>query len=384
MTLSTRSPLAALALPLALLGCSSQPVATTPDNPDFALVRTFALPGTRGPMDTSTITGRLDHLAFDPATHRLFVACIANNSLDVVDLDTGTRLASITGLQRPQSVAVLNPAGLAFVSTAADGQIHSFNTRTLRPVASAPVGEDADNVRLSADGHLYVGFGGNEGPGGLAQFEPLTLKRLETIHLPLRPESFQFDPSGTTLFANLPGSKRATTPGSLIAYSTTLGEPLWRSPIPNSSRNFALALDPTNHRAFVATRLPPRLFTFDTISGHPLCQIPAGSDGDDLFYDAPSSRVILIAGGTRGDNAETPGAPDGSGAAIELYAVSAKGELTKRGTCPLPPHTRTGLFVPQRHAVYVAVPPQGDKDAEIREYILRAPPVPKPATPSYD
>jgi hypothetical protein len=50
------------------------------------LVQTIPLPG---------VSGRLDHMAIDLEKKRLFVAAVANGSLEVVDLDAGRRINSI-------------------------------------------------------------------------------------------------------------------------------------------------------------------------------------------------------------------------------------------------------------------------------------------------
>jgi hypothetical protein len=55
------------------------------------LRRTFTLERVRGPADRTGIPGRIDHITYDPATKRLFIACVANGSLEVVDLESGTR-----------------------------------------------------------------------------------------------------------------------------------------------------------------------------------------------------------------------------------------------------------------------------------------------------
>ena len=47
-----------------------------------------------------------------------------------------------------------------------------------------------------------------------------------------------------------------------------------------------------------------------------------------------------------------------------------RGQFAKIASIPLPSHARTGLFVPERHAVYVAAPVQDGEDAELREYTL--------------
>src|SRR5262249_51784400 len=94
----------------ALLGAGPQPpsAAGQPEGRISApaLARTFPLEGVRGPADRTGIPGRLDHMAYDPATRRLFVACVANGSLEVIDLDAGKRIGTINKLAGPQGVGV--------------------------------------------------------------------------------------------------------------------------------------------------------------------------------------------------------------------------------------------------------------------------------------
>jgi hypothetical protein len=54
--------------------------------------------------------------------------------------------------------------------------------------------------------------------------------------------------------------------------------------------------------------------------------------------------------------------------AIDVFSVGTKGELAKVASAPTAIHARTGLFVPSRRAVYVAVPMREGRDPEIREY----------------
>jgi hypothetical protein len=127
--------------------------------------RTFPLADVRGAADRTGIEGRLDHMRYDPATHRLFIACVGNGSLEVIDLDSGARAGSVRGLRGPQGVAV--SGGSVYVTTGDDGVLHQFDTRTLAPGKSVPVGDDADNVRVARDGKIWVSFGG-EKRGGFA------------------------------------------------------------------------------------------------------------------------------------------------------------------------------------------------------------------------
>src|ERR687885_544689 len=53
----------------------------------FSLIQTIAIPN---------VNGRIDHMAIDIKSQRLFVAELENNSLDVVDLKAAKRLQSIS------------------------------------------------------------------------------------------------------------------------------------------------------------------------------------------------------------------------------------------------------------------------------------------------
>ena len=154
---------------------STPPAASKPEERLSAPVlgRTFPLEGVRGPADRTGIPGRIDHMAYDPATRRLFIACVANGSLEVIDLDAGKRVGTIDRLPGPQGVAVAGE--FVYVATGGDGRLHRFDTRTLAAGRSVAVGDDADNVRVARDGKIWVSFGG-EGPGGLASFDGETMR----------------------------------------------------------------------------------------------------------------------------------------------------------------------------------------------------------------
>ncbi len=332
-----------------------------------ALVRTISLSGVAGPIDNSGFQGRIDHLAYDAATQRLFVACIANGSLEVVDLDLGKRIKSIGGLKRPQSVAIAGRPRLVIVSTGGDGMAHFLDAHSLQEKATMPVGEDADNVRVAPNGKVYISFGGDKGPGGLAEFDPATLARTGTIPLPLRAESFQFDPSGARLFANQPGQKRARTDGVVVAVDVSSKKVQWTTTLQNTTRNFPMTIDATNHRLFVVGRLPPKLIMIHDGSGAILDEAPCVPDSDDVYFDKRTGCVLVVGGGDRAEDTG-PDRSAKSGGALDIFTAGPRGTLTKIRTVPLPQHTRTGLFVPERRAIYVAAPPLQTRPCEIREY----------------
>ncbi|MDO8794300.1 MAG: hypothetical protein Q7J25_06755 [Vicinamibacterales bacterium] len=53
------------------------------------------------------VEGRIDHLAFDAARGRLFVAALGNDSVEVMDTVNGTHVTTLPGFHEPQGLAVV-------------------------------------------------------------------------------------------------------------------------------------------------------------------------------------------------------------------------------------------------------------------------------------
>ena len=79
------------------------------------------------------VSGRIDHLATDAQRHRLFVAELGNNSVGIVDLDTGRLVRNLGGFKRPQGVAYVKSTDTLYVSNAGDGSVQVRDHRGPRP-----------------------------------------------------------------------------------------------------------------------------------------------------------------------------------------------------------------------------------------------------------
>lgn len=344
-----RAVLCAVALPVSSLAA-----------PSFHLARVVPLPGVEGNGGSAGIEGRFDHFTYDSETHRLFIAAVANGSLEVVDLEKGERVKSIKGLGGPQGVAIAPASGRVIVACGSEGAIHAFDTRTLVEKGKAQIGEDPDNVRF-VNGLIYVGYG-SETVGAVATIDPVTLKRISEVPLKAHPESFQLTPDGKRVYVNIPWAKRADVDGGVVAADLDAGKVTSTWTLAQTARNFPMVLDVEHHRVFVASRKPPKLMCLNTENGDVVSQTTCVEDSDDMYRDPKTNQIIVIGGGDR-EVSESNGA-------IELYAVDKRGKLAKVAAISTAPHARTGGFVPQRRAVYVAVPKHQSHEAELREYIL--------------
>src|SRR5437763_3807563 len=82
------------------------------------LTETIPLPG---------VKGRFDHFAIDAKGHRLFVAALGNNTVEVVDIAAAKHLKSITGLHKPQGVLYLAERNQIAVANGDDGTVKLFD-----------------------------------------------------------------------------------------------------------------------------------------------------------------------------------------------------------------------------------------------------------------
>src|SRR5262245_25595962 len=115
------------------------------------LVQTIPLPH---------VEGRIDHMAVDLQGQRLFVAALGNNTLEVLDLQAGTHLHTITGLHEPQGVVFLSESNTIVVTNGQTGVCDLFDGTAFQHSGAVTLASDADNVRYDAATHtLYVGYG---------------------------------------------------------------------------------------------------------------------------------------------------------------------------------------------------------------------------------
>jgi hypothetical protein len=173
----------------------------------MVLIKAFAMQAPRDPIvlqasiELPGVEGRIDHLAFDAAGQRLFVAALGNNTVEVVDVKAGKRLQSLPGFREPQGLAVVPDAALLAVANGQGDGIQLVGAADYRLARSVRLGDDADNIRYDAAAkRLYVGFGG----GALAAVDPAGASVLAEVKLPGQSESFQLERNGSGIFVNIP------------------------------------------------------------------------------------------------------------------------------------------------------------------------------------
>jgi DNA-binding beta-propeller fold protein YncE len=299
------------------------------------LEKTIPLPG---------VEGRIDHLSVDLQNHRLFVAALANNTVEVLDINGAKRLHTISGLHEPQGVRYVSGADRLLVANAKDGTCRIYDASSFRLLQTIEYGDDADNIRFDAPAkQVYVGYGS----GALGVLD-LSGKKLSDIKLDAHPESFQLEKKGTRIFVNLPDSRKI----AVVDRKKQAVVRQWETG--GALANFPMALDEANHRLFTVCRRPSVLVVLNTDSGAVVAKIPTVGDSDDVFYD-PTRKRIYASGGE---------------GAIAVLQQQDPDRYTEIARIPTVKGARTSLFVPELGRLFLAVRKQGSEDAAIRVYAV--------------
>src|SRR5436190_5628123 len=248
------------------------------DSTLLLLRQTIPLPG---------VEGRVDHLDVDISGKRLFVCALGNNTVEVVDLNKGQRVHTISGLGAPQGVAFVPERNRLLVANDKGGVCNIYDADSFQLIGKVDFADDADNVRYdNASKRIYVGFGS----GGIGIINAVDGKQVGSIKLAAHPEAFELEKQGHRIFVNVPNARHVAVidrdKGEVIATWKTDG----------AFGNFPMALDEANHRLFIGCRLPSKLVVFDTNSGGIVAKIDISGDPDDVFYDSKRHRLYAICG----------------------------------------------------------------------------------------
>jgi len=328
-------------LSMLLLGLVATAHGQTPS--PLKLLQKIPMPG---------VQGRLDHSAADLKGKRLFVAALGDNqnTVEVIDLNTNKRIASIPGQSKPQGVFYSSNFKKLFVANGTDGTCKIFDANTLKLIDSLAVGADADHVGYDpTTKYLYVGVGDAKS-GALAVIDTRTNKHLEDIKTDARPGGVKFDKAGPRIFVTLAG---ATNLG-VVDRKNRQQVATW--PVTGVQGNVSLAFDEKDHRLIAGSRNPPMLTVFDTTSGKQISQAEGIAGIDDLWYDARNQRIY--ASGGRGTDVGF----------VYVYQKNGADQYELVSKVATSASAGTSLWVQEWNRLYVMAPASETQEAAVMEF----------------
>jgi DNA-binding beta-propeller fold protein YncE len=288
------------------------------------------------------VEDRIDHMSITPDGRHLFVAALGNSSVEVVDVQAGSRAGSIGGIKEPQGVFFVPESKKLAVASGGDSNLRVYD-EALKLVGTVDDLEDADNVRYDAQAKLlYVGYGS----GGLAVIDPEKAAQVADIKLDAHPESFRLETNGNRIFVNVPHSSEI----EVVDRGTKQVVTKW--PLTGAQSNFPMSLDEEHHRLFIGCRKPAKMLVLDDQSGKTIAETDCVGDTDDLFYDAARKRIYI----------------SGGAGSITVVQQTDADHYQVVGNIKTASGARTSFFSSDTGELYLAVPHRGAQRAEIRVF----------------
>lgn len=296
-------------------------------------------------IDLPNVEGRIDHMSIDLKSERLFIAALANGSIEVVNLNSGKIIHSITGLEEPQGVLYYPKKNLLFVASGGDGTCRIYNASGFKLLNIIQLGDDADNIRYDKQRDIiYIGFGS----GGIAAIDPSELKLLYRVDLPGHPESFRIDDSRGLMFVNIPNA------GQMEAINLEERKVIQKIDL-DVRGNFPMALDTLNHIIFIGSRNPSRIVSFDEISLKKISENNISGDADDIFYDTADSLIFISCGSGE----------------LDIYKQITSKKIILKESIRTSPGARTSLYVPELKKLFIAARRSDRNNAKVIEYSIQ-------------
>ncbi len=326
----------------------------------LALVAVFPCPPSLAGNDTalklvqsirlSEVDGRIDHFAIDLKGKRAFLAALAKNTIEVVDLKAGRVTRTLPGFAKPQGVRFVPELNSLFVATGLDGALTTLDGSTLSVTRTAHVSLGADAIGYDPrTKYLYVGSGGsdaNKATGDLTVFSAKDGTQVAALVTDAHAGGSVVATRGEHLYVLVPEKAQVL----VLDRKTHAQVAKWTIPV--IQKNVALDLDENDHRLFLGVRTPASIVVLDSNSGAIVASIPTVGTVDGLAYDSATRRIYTTGG-------------EGF---IDVTQQIDSDHYERIARIESGSNARTSVFVPEWHRLYVAVPRDKERSAELRVY----------------
>ena len=286
----------------------------------YRVLRDVPLPGR---------TYRWDYQAYDPASHRLYLADLGAGEVVVFDTAAQKVVGVVGGTPDVHGVALAPDLGLAYAAESSSDQVGIIDTRTLTLVRSVPGGPAPNGIAYAAGaGRVFVSDAAGEGDFVI---DARTGRSLGQVKLGAEVGNTQFDPATKLIYVSL------GVEGLLDAVDPISGRVMRRYRLRDCQGAHGVQVDVgPRHRAFVACLFDRHMDVVDLASGKVTQVLETGDTPDVLALDPVRARLFVAA----------------ESGQLAVFDVS-RGVVVKVGQGFAGPEAHTGSVDPATGVVYL-------------------------------
>ena len=297
-------------------------------------------------------TGDFDAITPDPPLNRSFMAAEDHGTVEVFNLETGKHLRTLTTFGTPHQIFLVPGTHRMIVTDSGKDGTAIVDTRTYEVLGHIKLAPGADEAYYDPSArHYFIVTGGEDVDMKvcyLNEIDPWTGRVLAQLKFDSHhTETLRAEQHGERMFINLADRNEvdvlSKNPLKVIA----------RWPIVGARKNLTMALDEADHRLFVVTRDPTRMFVLDTDNGRTVevVDVPAVNDG--VFWDGKRRRIYV------------PGAANGE---VGVYQVLDRDHVKQIARVPTAVGGKSGAFSARLNELWVAASPGERVGGEILWY----------------
>jgi hypothetical protein len=300
--------------------------------------------------------GYMDHLSYDLKNQHLFLSAEDNKKIVVVDMKAGKVIQETKVGGNPRK-PFFDPTTSELWVDLGDNTVVALNGTTFEVAKTIELtggkdapGRDPDNAAFDAAKGLYyvavrTKVEGNK-EGSIEVIDTRAAKLVGSIKMEgQEPAAVILDPAANRLYAGMGDVVNGESVVKVIDTTKRAIVAVW--PVTGGPQPHVAGLDTVHHRLFLGSRLggghttePGKLVVMSRDTGKLVQVLDAPGGGDEIFYDAPSSRVYF----------------SGSAGNLAVFHEDDPDHFRLLGKVPTGAIAKSGIWIPELKRYYAAVP----------------------------
>ena len=300
--------------------------------------------------------GYMDHLTYDLKNQHLFVSAENNKEIVVVDMKAG-KVIHVTKVggnpRKPYFDQGSNELWVDLgdnTAIAVNGTTFDVEKTIELTGGKGAAGRDPDNAAFdAAKGLYYVAVRTRQDgmkDGSIEIVDTRAGKLVGSIKMDgQEPAAIILDPKANLLYAGMGDVVNGESVVKVVDLNKRAIVATW--PITGGPQPHTANIDAAHHRLFLGSRLggghtvePGKLVVMDTESGKLIQVLDAPGGGDEIFFDAPSSRIYF----------------SGSAGNLAVFHEDDADHYRLLGKVPTGAIAKSGVWIPELRRYYAAVP----------------------------